>query len=359
MEAKSTGSWCGYWSNSYWGFDNLICWYFNNTDTYFMLSVPLRGALPAKFRVTFGHTTEPTHDIIKDWKVQYSKDKEIWHDGATYQYERFLKYYSCELTTENETFIAGETLYLRWIPYGNASWTGGTTTGDKAQVQLTSGIVITDVVSPDSEASGNVYAEDFDRINGGVDYRHAGQTNGIEKLGLLGEVSGDIIDNWTDEQKNGLSGSYVAERPGYVQIGCITCKDKNNNDSRNCEVAGVTNHVGSLLTPVMTNASGTINLSFKAMCYRSPFLTGRTDVSRKLTDVTDIVVNIKGSGSFDESSSDAKSMTLTNISTSKFDKQSLTIYESDATTQIEFTSTAVSGKFTRWFLDDICVNTAE
>ena len=103
----------------------------------------------------------------------------------------------------------------------------------------------------------------------------------------------------------------------------------------------------------------TINLSFKAMCYRSPFLTGRTDVSRKLTDVTDIVVNIKGSGSFDESSSDAKSMTLTNISTSKFDKQSLTIYESDATTQIEFTSTAVSGKFTRWFLDDICVNTAE
>ena len=27
----------------------------------------------------------------------------------------------------------------------------------------------------------------------------------------------------------------------------------------------------------------------------------------------------------------------------------------DATTRIEFTSTAVSGKFTRWFIDDICV----
>ena len=72
-------------------------------------------------------------------------------------------------------------------------------------------------------------------------------------------------------------------------------------------------------------------------------------------DVTDIVVKIKGAGSF-EAASDVKSMTLSGISTSKFDTKTLTIYNSDATTQIEFTSTAVDGKFTRWFLDDICVS---
>ena len=211
--------------------------------------------------------------------------------------------------------------------------------------------MITDVTSPDSKASGNVYAEDFDRISGGVDYRHAGQANGIEKLGLLGEIFGDSIENWTAEQKNGLSGSYVAERPGYVQIGYATYPDGN----RNTGVGSTTSHVGSLVTPTLENASGTINLSFKAMCYRSPF-TGRAAMSANAqADITDIVVKINGAGSFDASSS-VTTKTLSGISTSKFDKKTLIIYNSDATTQIEFTSTAVSGKFTRWFLDDICVS---
>ena len=71
-------------------------------------------------------------------------------------------------------------------------------------------------------------------------------------------------------------------------------------------------------------------------------------------DVTNIVVNIKGAGSFDASST-VTSTTLSGISTSKFDKKALTIYNSDATTQIEFTSPANTDKFTRWFLDDVCV----
>jgi hypothetical protein len=108
------------------------------------------------------------------------------------------------------------------------------------------------------------------------------------------------------------------------------------------------------VTPALAKASGTINLSFKAMCYRSPY-TGRELTGTAQEDVTDIVVKFKGAGSFD-ASSNVTSKTLSGISTSKFDKKTLTIYNSDATTQIEFTSTAVSGKFTRWFLDDVCVN---
>ena len=72
-------------------------------------------------------------------------------------------------------------------------------------------------------------------------------------------------------------------------------------------------------------------------------------------DVTDIVVKIKGAGSFTPASN-VTTKTLSEISTSKFDVQTLTIYNTNETTQIEFTSTAVDKKFTRWFLDDICIN---
>jgi len=351
LEVKTSGSYNDYWSNKWYGHDNFVCQYFTGADTYFMLTAPLRTSLPSVFRVSFGFFVDGTkNDVIKDWKVQYSKDNQTWYDGGTFQLERILRYYSLEITPAI-AFNAGENLYLKWIPVGNASWNGGTTTGTNGQLHFAGGVAITDVTSPDSKATGNVYAEDFDRINGGVDYRHAGQTNGIEKLGQLGEIFGDSIENWTAEQKNGLSGSYVAERPGYVQIGYETYPGGN----RNTGAGSTTNHVGSLVTPALAKASGTINLSFKAMCYRSPF-TGRANMSAAAqADVTDIVVKIKGAGSFDAASS-VKSKTLTGISTSKFDKKTLTIYNSDATTQIEFTSTAVSGKFTRWFLDDVCVS---
>ena len=350
LEVKTSGSYNDYWSNKWYGHDNFVCQYFTGPDTYFMLNLPLRASLPSAFRVSFGFFVDGTkNDIIKDWKLQYSKDNQTWYDGGTFELERILRYYSFDITPEI-AFNAGETLYLKWIPSGNASWNGGTTTGTNGQLHFAGGVVVTDLTSPDSKASGNVYAEDFDRINGGVDYRHAGQTNGIEKLGQLGEIFGDSIENWTAEQKNGLSGSYVAERPGYVQIGYETYPGGN----RNTGAGSTTNHVGSLVTPALEKASGTITLSFKAMCYRSPY-TGRANMSAAAqADVTDIVVNIKGAGSFD-ASSNVTSTTLSGISTSKFDKKSLTIYNSDATTQIEFTSTAVSGKFTRWFIDDICV----
>ena len=351
LEVKTSGTWNLYWSNKAYGQDNLLGCSFTDETTYFMLKAPLRTSLPSTFRLSFGFWADNAPAaLIKDWKVQYSKDNQTWHDGASFEMQTILKFYPVEITPE-VAFGAGETLYLRWIPVGNAGWNGTTVDGKNTWVHFVGGVAITDVTSPDSKATGNVYAEDFDRINGGVDYRHAGQTNGIEKLGQLGEIFGDSIENWTAEQKNGLSGSYVAERPGYVQIGYATYPDGNRNKS----ATEATNHVGSLVTPALTEASGTITLSFKAMCYRSPFI-GRADMeSAQQVDVTDIVVNIKGAGSFDSASS-MTSKTLSGISTSKFDLKTLYIYNSDATTQIEFTSTAVSGKFTRWFIDDISVN---
>jgi hypothetical protein len=344
--ARTTGGGVDYWSNKWYGQDNVYGLYFTNQDTYYMLSVPLKMSLPSTFRVSFGFFIDSAkNDIIKDWKVQYSKDKLTWYDGAAFEMPRILKYHSVEIAPE-VTFEADDVLYLRWIPTGNTGW-DGETNGQKGQIHFSSGVVISEITGPDSEASGNVYAEDFDHLCGGVDYRHAGQANGIEKLGLLGEVFGEKINTWTDEKKNGMSGSNVAERPGYAQIGFATYASDNRNG------AG-TNQVGSLVTPVLEKASGTVTLSFKAMCYRSPF-TGRASMSAAAqADVTDVVVKIKGAGSFTPASN-VTTKTLSGISTSKFDVQTLTIYNTDATTQIEFTSTAVDKKFTRWFIDDICV----
>ena len=347
FDAKNTGKTTVYWSNKWYGQDNVYGLYFTNQDTYYMLSVPLKMALPSTFRVSFGFFIDGTkNDIIKDWKVQYSKDKQTWYDGADFELPRILKYHSVEIAPE-VNFEADDVLNLRWIPTGNIGW-DGVTNGQNGQIHFSSGVVISEITGPDSEASGNVYAEDFDQLCGGVDYRHAGQANGIEKLGLLGEVFGEKINNWTDEKKNGMSGSNVAERPGYAQIGFATYANDNRNG------AG-TNQVGSLVTPVLEKASGTVTLSFKAMCYRSPF-TGRAAMSAAAqTDVTDIVVKIKGAGSFTPASN-VTTKTLSGISTSKFDVQTLTIYNTNETTQIEFTSTAVDKKFTRWFLDDICIS---
>ena len=346
FDIKTSGVAVNYWSNSWYGQDNVFGNNFTDEKTYFMLTAPLRTSLPTTFRVSFGFWVDGTSSaLIKDWKVQYSKDNQNWYDGASFEMQTVLKTYSVEITTKEVTFSAGDTLYLRWIPVGN-----GTTNGQGAVVHFVSGVVITDVTSPDSKATGNVYAEDFDRINGGLDYRHAGQADGTEKLGLLAEVFGAKIENWSAEQKNGLSGSNVVARTGYAQIGYATYSN------RNVGPGSATKYEGSLLTPVLTKASGTINLSFKAMCYKDPFI-GRTGMTagRLPVDVTDIVVNIKGAGSFDSASS-VTSKTLSGISTSKFDLKTLQIYNSDATTQIEFTSPTGTGKFTRWFIDDICVN---
>ncbi len=358
FDTKTTGTIADYWSNKWYGHDNVIGQYFTtkesagdaHKDSYFMLSVPLRMSLPRTFRVSFGFFIDSAKpEPIKDWKLQYSKDAATWHDGTTFEFPSILKYYSVEITSEDD-FSPDDMLYLRWSPVGNVNWNGGQTTGmeNDTRVHFASGVVISEVESPDSDLSGNVYTEDFNHINGGVDYRHAGQENGIEKLGLLGEVYGAEINSWTEDQKQGMTGTRVVERPGYVQIGFATYA----NDNRN---SGGTNQVGSLVTPELKKASGTINLSFKAMCYRSPFI-GREKMSgTPQTDLTDIVVNIKGAGSFREASP-VTSMTLSDISTNKFDTRILTIYNTDATTRIEFTSNAVSGKFTRWFLDDICIS---
>ena len=97
-------------------------------------------------------------------------------------------------------------------------------------------------------------------------------------------------------------------------------------------------------------------VNFKAMVYRTNAL--RTNYRANLQDaiypdVTSIVVNISGSGSF-EASSQVTSMTLAEIPTDSFATKSLCVYGASENTKLEFTSPEGS-KFSRWFIDEICV----
>ena len=64
-----------------------------------------------------------------------------------------------------------------------------------------------------------------------------------------------------------------------------------------------------------------------------------------------IVVNVIGGGTFEDGTT---SKTISGVSYSAFQTQTLTIKDATADTQIEFTSPS-DVPSTRWFIDDICV----
>ena len=98
-------------------------------------------------------------------------------------------------------------------------------------------------------------------------------------------------------------------------------------------------------------AAGNLTLSFKAMMYKCPLIdrTGTTPLDNVVADK--IVVNVIGGGTFEDGTT---SKTISGVSYSAFQTQTLTIKDATADTQIEFTSPS-DVPSTRWFIDDICV----
>ena len=321
-------------------------------ESYYKLSVPLNMTLPSKINVTFGLALWGS--AIRDWKLQYSKDGATWSDGGTFSNPTTTAaaYYifnvSCELA---ESFSPGEILHLRWIPYGNMSVTNATTTGWGSDCRFWGGVVISDpsqTVSSSPVNSDVVYYEPFDRMTGGVDYFMNGQINGTEKLGHLSNSMGAVIADWTDAQANGLTGANVAMRPGYVQVGYVKPNTRFDNSTLNAVT-------GNLVTPQLT--SGNLDLSFKASAFRSPIIRpddkdAKGDRKDYAGDATTIIVEVLNGGTIDG----ATSKTIENVPTNAFKTFNLTIMNATAETQIKFTSPSdLTDRYTRWFLDDICV----
>ena len=318
----------------------------NDEKSYYKLTVPLRIRIPETLHVTFG-LGAIQGACVRDWKVQYSGDDVNWKDAATISLPAYSTcIYSVDIKPQG---TISDVLYLRWMPTGTVGATGSTTTGFNLEVNFWGGVVLSETTVPATDIpAGSIYFESFDEIFGGVDYLSGSQPNGIEKLGQLVFAHGSIINSWTDEQKDGLTGSHVAMRPGYVQIGRPNDNQAYNFDTYN-------NNIGSLVTPKLQ--AGNINLSFKAMILRDPTYgrTGGTSFKNEGAgnmEYNTIIVNIKGEGTFED---DSKSKTISAVSHLAFTTYTLAIKNATDDTQIEFTSPTDKDNNTTWFLDDICV----
>lgn len=318
----------------------------NDEKSYYKLTVPLRIQIPETLHVTFG-LGAIQGGCVRDWKVQYSGDDMDWKDAATISLPAYsTRIFSVDIKPQG---TISDVLYMRWMPTGTVGANGSTTTGFNQEVNFWGGVVlsettVTATVIPDA----SIYFEPFDEIFGGVDYLSASQPNGIEKLGQLVYAHGSIIGSWTADQKDGLTGSHVVMRPGYVQIGRPNDNQAYNFDTYN-------NNIGSLVTPKLQ--AGNLTLSFKAMILRDPTYgrSGGTSFKNEAAGnmlYDTIIVNVKGAGTFEDGTT---SKSISGVSHTQFDTYTFIITNATADTQIEFTSPADKDKNTTWFIDDICV----
>jgi len=314
-------------------------------ESYYKLTVPLRFQMPQKFLVTFG--LRLVKGSIKNWELHYSNDDVNWTKGGSITalnnaYTRYNIVVTSSLTIN-------EVLYLKLVPVGTAVQSSGEPWAK--DTRFWGGIVISDMSERPATPvpSGSIFFEAFDKMVDGVDYLMGGQANGTDMLGGLADNWNSAVGsgNWTAPSAsptkwNDLTCSVVAKRPGYAQIG-------HTKVQQGMDWTSLGNVIGSIMTPKLQ--AGTLILSFKAMMFRSPLIdrAGTTPVDNVTADK--IVVNVIGGGTFEDGNT---SKTISGVSYSAFQTQTLTIKDATADTQIEFTS-PTDVPSTRWFIDDICV----
>ena len=115
------------------------------------------------------------------------------------------------------------------------------------------------------------------------------------------------------------------------------------------------NEAGALLTPAL-NAAGDLNLSFRAMAYKtcSDRPKGKaTEPKDKKGDLTEIVVEVIGGGTIDG----ATKKVVSGLATDAFNTYSLTIDGATAETQLRWDTTGVGAesKDGRICLDNIAI----
>ena len=340
-----------YWSSTS-GFDNVptksmvSSEYAPGYESYYKLTVPLRFQMPQKFLVTFG--LRLVSGSIKNWELHYSNDDVNWTKGGSIT--ALNGAYTRYNVVVNSNLTINEVLYLKLVPVGTTLNGGSTPWG--MDTRFWGGFVISDMSERPATPvpSGSIFFEAFDKMVEGVDYLMGGQANGTDMLGGLADNWKNAVGSgtWTapsatPKKWNELTCSVVAMRPGYAQIG-------HTKVQQGMDWGTLDNVIGSIKTPKLQ--AGTLILSFKAMMFRSP-LIGRVDTNPVDNVTADkIVVNVTGGGTFEDGTT---SKTISGVSYSAFQTQTLTIKNATADTQIEFTSPS-NVPSTRWFIDDICVS---
>lgn len=330
------------------GFVSLDCKTTPTAECGFWLNVPLQMDMPQDFNVSFGFAANNKY-VLSNWTVSYSADKKTWHDAGSIVVDKakaggsFYLYFTVPVHLD-VPMTAGTTMYLKIVPQGSDGtdgYKGADGHGSSCYMCLHSAIVISaEVEGNTSVPSGAVYFEPFDRLTAGQDYFVG------DRLAAFANYCAGEINTWPVEKQNGLTGTWVMERPGYAQIGYV---DTERAASRSV----YENNAGSLLTPAL-GISGDLNLSFKACAYRTPAIRAKAvtttpDVGRP--DITSATVEIVGGGTIDGQTY----AVVTGLPTDSFKTFSLKISGATENTRIRFTSTPSEGEFSRWFIDEILV----
>lgn len=314
----------------------------------FWLTVPLQMDMPADFNVSFGLCGAGDW-ALSDWALAYSADKQSWTEAGRVRIERvtaggsYYFYYTLPVHLD-APILSGNNLYLKLTPQGSRSISGSNTAdghGSSCRIRLHSAIVISHEAEGETYVpSDAVYFQPFDKLTAGMDYFIG------EKLGAFANYCAAGIEDWSEDQSQGMTGEKVMERPGYAQIGYANTETPSGRED-------YSNEVGQLTTPALGEA-GDFTLSFKAAAYRSPAIrancdTGTPDVGNP--DITEAVVEILGGGTVNGGTT----ATVTGLPVDGFATFTLSIEGATEDTRIRFTSAPAEGQFSRWFIDDILV----
>jgi hypothetical protein len=312
---------------------------------YVQLEYPMGEDIDGGIRLSFGLNSQK--NAPKNWVIQYSTDKSTWYDaedapnvvlpyGKTYGSGIYYFYHVVDFKPEIP-IKRKQTLYIRITPYDEVSVSNGALSGSYGRISLHSCIVIEHIPAySTTKPADAIYYEPFDICTQGLDYR-----NGDYLCGMM-NFCGDEISNWTTT--NGLTGLNVHQRPGYAQIGYV--------ETQEVAQTKYTNTIGALNTPKL-GATGTLNLSFKAMAYKnkSVYNVGTNTALDINGDITDGVIEVVGGGTINGSTS----VIVSGLSYDSFKLYNYTINGATSDTYLRFTSNPDEGEFSRWFIDEIYV----
>ena len=208
--------------------------------------------------------------------------------------------------------------------------------GGSGAIRLHSCVALYDTAVPATQTpSGAILHQDFDDVNGGIDYFFGSER---KRLAGFSNYCGSALS------LSGFTASNCYARPGYVQIGYAETQKNRGKIT--------TQSIGSLTTPAL-GVSGDVTLSFKAGVYRNPG-AGREGAQLgydlKTPDNTSIQIEVIGGGTIDGQTT----VVIENVNTEAWQTITKTITGATAATQIKFTSPSGS-TYNRWFLDDILV----
>ena len=319
---------------------SLQLWDTGNPYPYVLLTYPIAETVSGTLWLSCSVTG--TNYAPRNYTVQSSTDNTLWEtcgDLLIPSGKRNVPPFFSVPVTLHETLRKGSTLYIRIMQKEDIRIGGDTKATEGGEGRLHAAIVL-DQPSSDLTTfpARAIYTEGFDRIYGGVDY-----LLGSDKLVNMNVFSGNDISIWDEAEKSGLTGENVSARPGYVQIGHAPFQATLPN-ALSCKVGQLTTPALSALTEATD-----IEVTLKAMAYKTGSMMA--DAADKEGDMTSFKVEVIGGGTIDgETSKVISGMNYQSFSDFRFMVNGAT-----SATQLRFTSEAVEGSFTRWFLDDICV----